>query len=1182
MESPYEMVIYGSGSGGMGEEGTLMPKIEFPDEATACFPRDAIFNPVDNKFYVYCSRKLLKIDPVTGAVENSMYISNTDLYLEYKGAVNLNPEHKIAINTNPGSPYLYVATEDGKLVIVNYLTFADETSINPFQDSDITTKTSVIYDSQVDIGFWFVSEAYSGLNRIGKLSGNNEAININTDYGINDLAMNLSGDKLFISSSSDGNGDGIYEYSTVNLNLVTSFFESKTITALLYTGNDHLYADIPDDPMIEIIDFGGVSPSIYPYISEFIDNVNKLVFNPQNDKVYLTGYRNNSPNRWEIIDDNPDFDIISLGSHTGANGLAYCQTDNRIYCGGENNMKWIDGLSNAVTGPIELDLSISYDICINETHNIIMSVQPNSGNALTINSSFALDKTIALGGTIIQGCVKERYDKSYFAIRKTSEKSYVLVIDNATGLPEPIIELPSLEITGIHCNQLEDNDFVYAIGKYGNDWKVYEIDCSDNSFTLIYQIIAGTNTVVDIENLFVAPDNDIYISGNKSVGTEPTKGYFILLDIDDNYVAYPAETSSYCGCITDVIFAYNNLYVVSACSHDIFKVYFTGENLVISVMFHISLDAPVSVTWDYLDNYFYVGSFQKIFRFNHDFSSWDEIQLNGGDGTVDNILFNPYGNKIYGLTPVKLVILDDEDDKTELDFESENTDMLFNAVNNSLVLYSAGNSLKQLYVKVLDCETDDFIQTLTTNNYYNNKFDQERPVGDGGRICLSKEHNRIFVPHYSFSNISFYEFPTETLHLHPGWTWVSFPRLQRYEDGPVNAIATLERIDPFPDASNYDYLHMDYWDALEYQLMGINYNNIGGWSGDLFFVHSTQGYKLELFYQNPPTSIDIPLWGKVADPALTMELVEDVENWTGYFLPYSQMPEDAISEQAWEVLKEIKTQGWAMHKVCPGGGGCFWIMDYGKVNPFDYGDLVVLVPEDDFSFHWQNSGIQGEGRPSEETEYFTWEEKSDYVPFYIEFDSLSDVREVAVTAGGECLGASVREAGDTLVEVNGYLEGVSAGTALEFETWDGYKSSEIKGGNYLVYDSQTGKNEQRKIYRGEGHRYYLVSLKSSENTKSGELLSGAGCRPNPFTNSATITFRISEPMPVWIEILGQDGRIIYTLAGGEHTGGYYEYTWQGTDNTGQSMPGGIYFWRIRTGSGEQAVGKVVKMGNSRK
>jgi len=84
---------------------------------------------------------------------------------------------------------------------------------------------------------------------------------------------------------------------------------------------------------------------------------------------------------------------------------------------------------------------------------------------------------------------------------------------------------------------------------------------------------------------------------------------------------------------------------------------------------------------------------------------------------------------------------------------------------------------------------------------------------------------------------------------------------------------------------------------------------------------------------------------------------------------------------------------------------------------------------------------------------------------------------VAVKAEGAVRGTAVRQPGDTIVEVNAYLEGTTPGAPLEFETWNGYKSIPVEKTDYVVYNVRKKKKEKRLIYTGESTRFHWISLK---------------------------------------------------------------------------------------------------------
>jgi flagellar hook assembly protein FlgD len=51
-----------------------------------------------------------------------------------------------------------------------------------------------------------------------------------------------------------------------------------------------------------------------------------------------------------------------------------------------------------------------------------------------------------------------------------------------------------------------------------------------------------------------------------------------------------------------------------------------------------------------------------------------------------------------------------------------------------------------------------------------------------------------------------------------------------------------------------------------------------------------------------------------------------------------------------------------------------------------------------------------------------------------------------------------------------------------------------------------------------------------------------------------------------VEILSMTGQVVRTLVDQDQPPGSYQVTWDGTDNSGSPLPGGIYFCRLTTGN----------------
>ncbi|MBN2092644.1 DUF3160 domain-containing protein [candidate division KSB1 bacterium] len=75
--------------------------------------------------------------------------------------------------------------------------------------------------------------------------------------------------------------------------------------------------------------------------------------------------------------------------------------------------------------------------------------------------------------------------------------------------------------------------------------------------------------------------------------------------------------------------------------------------------------------------------------------------------------------------------------------------------------------------------------------------------------------------------------------------------------------------------------------------------------------------------------------------------------------------------------------------------------------------------------------------------------------------------------------------------------------------------------------------------------------------------------PNPFNASTMIRFHLEVDADVLIRIYDTLGREVKTLFMGRQTAGIYELKWNGLDNSGNTMPGGIYFCHLKAGNFSQ-------------
>ncbi|MEI6886167.1 MAG: agmatine deiminase family protein [Bacteroidota bacterium] len=74
----------------------------------------------------------------------------------------------------------------------------------------------------------------------------------------------------------------------------------------------------------------------------------------------------------------------------------------------------------------------------------------------------------------------------------------------------------------------------------------------------------------------------------------------------------------------------------------------------------------------------------------------------------------------------------------------------------------------------------------------------------------------------------------------------------------------------------------------------------------------------------------------------------------------------------------------------------------------------------------------------------------------------------------------------------------------------------------------------------------------------------AGNFPNPFTNKTTIHFSLGEEGIISLGIFDLNGKLIRELGSGTYSAGKHSENWDGTDNTGNKVPAGIYLYRLTT------------------
>lgn len=108
------------------------------------------------------------------------------------------------------------------------------------------------------------------------------------------------------------------------------------------------------------------------------------------------------------------------------------------------------------------------------------------------------------------------------------------------------------------------------------------------------------------------------------------------------------------------------------------------------------------------------------------------------------------------------------------------------------------------------------------------------------------------------------------------------------------------------------------------------------------------------------------------------------------------------------------------------------------------------------------------------------------------------------------------------------------------------------------------------IHAGNEEKFILTSVKPEINKSE----FSAECYPNPFTKETTISFELKARSEVEVSIINLIGQKVTTLLQMEKMVGSHKVIWNGTDNSGNKVNSGIYFYNISTESGSQT-GSIV-------
>ena len=148
---------------------------------------------------------------------------------------------------------------------------------------------------------------------------------------------------------------------------------------------------------------------------------------------------------------------------------------------------------------------------------------------------------------------------------------------------------------------------------------------------------------------------------------------------------------------------------------------------------------------------------------------------------------------------------------------------------------------------------------------------------------------------------------------------------------------------------------------------------------------------------------------------------------------------------------------------------------------------------------------------------------------------------------------------------NGFTEGDS----IIFKFWDksAQKEFTLKPEEVQFCDPQTGTSIYPVPFSGFGTAAVSITVVSSVSTPSGQEVIPQGYilhqnYPNPFNPRTRISYALLHSSQIELEIYNLRGDVVKTLYNGNQTMGHHFVEWDGTNNLGEKVATGIYFYKL--------------------
>ena len=153
---------------------------------------------------------------------------------------------------------------------------------------------------------------------------------------------------------------------------------------------------------------------------------------------------------------------------------------------------------------------------------------------------------------------------------------------------------------------------------------------------------------------------------------------------------------------------------------------------------------------------------------------------------------------------------------------------------------------------------------------------------------------------------------------------------------------------------------------------------------------------------------------------------------------------------------------------------------------------------------------------------------------------------------------------DINAHIDGYLAGTENGLAAYYQMNEAY-------GSMLMDGSSNGNHGSINHSTWEIGTDFVVPVSTEPEVQRPVDRLMVQSYPNPFNASTQIRYALPQATQVELSIFNLKGEEIYSRSAGQQTAGWYQFNWQGDNAHGETMPTGLYFFRVTTGSEAQTL-----------